>query len=147
MRTYTFFLKIWRWKSAKIGFVESDTECLGEFQLREKVNSHKSSRENWKAFEKLTLKRKTCFFQYRGESPTSRQGKPPKHSKSKLWKKFLSDFCGWKVYLWESHELSCENLSVSLVTGPFTRKQVVKTNSRARGCSIRLGWFATESPK
>ena len=116
MRTYTFFLKIWRWKSAKIGFVESDTECLGEFQLREKVNSHKSSRENWKAFEKLTLKRKTCFFRYRGESPTSRQGKPPKHSKSKLWKKFLSDFCDWKVYLWESHELSRENLSVSLVT-------------------------------
>ena len=35
MRTYTFFLKIWRWKSTKMEFVESDTECLGEFQLRE----------------------------------------------------------------------------------------------------------------
>ena len=147
MRTYTFFLKIWRWKSAKIGFVESDTECLGEFQLREKVNSHKSSRENWKAFEKLTLKRKTCFFRYRGESPTSRQGKPPKHSKSKLWKKFLSDFCDWKVYPQESRELSSENLCVPLMTRPFTREQVAKLNMRARSWSVRLGWPAIKSPK
>ena len=36
MRTHTFFLKIWRWKNAEMEFVESDTECLCEFQLREK---------------------------------------------------------------------------------------------------------------
>ena len=36
MRTHTFSLKIWRWKSTEMEFVENDTECLGEFQLREK---------------------------------------------------------------------------------------------------------------
>ena len=36
IRTHTFFLKIWRWKSAKMEFVEGDMECLDEFQLRKK---------------------------------------------------------------------------------------------------------------
>ena len=34
-------------------FVESDTECLGEFQLREKVNSHKKFERKLKRFLKI----------------------------------------------------------------------------------------------
>ena len=145
MRTHTFFLKIWRWKSAKMEFVESDTECLGEFQLREKVNSHKKFKGKLKRFLKTDpLFAKHTFL---GESSTSCQGEPPKHSKSKLWKKILSVFCDWKVYLRGSRELSCENLCVPLATGPFTREKVAKPNPWARGCSMWLGWPATESPK
>ena len=33
-------------------FVESDTECLGEFQLKEKVNSHKKFERKLKRFLK-----------------------------------------------------------------------------------------------
>ena len=93
------------------------------------------------------MKCKTRVFRSWGESPTRRQGKLPKHSKSKLWKKFLSFFCDWKVYLRGSRELSCENLCVPLTTGPFTRDQIAKINTWARGCSMRLGWPTTESPK
>ena len=103
MRTHTYFLKIWRWKSAKMEFVESDTECLGEFQLREKVNRHKKFEGKLKRFLKTSpLFAKHVFFATR----VSRQGKPPKHSNSKLWKKFLSVFCDWKVYSRGSRKLS-----------------------------------------
>ena len=34
-------------------FVESDTECLDEFQLREKVNSHKKFEGKLKRFLKI----------------------------------------------------------------------------------------------
>ena len=63
IRTHTFFLKIWRWKSAKIEFVESDTECLDEFQLREKVNRHKIFEGKLKRFLKTNpLFAKYAFF-------------------------------------------------------------------------------------
>ena len=85
MRTYTFLLKIWRWKSAKMEFVESDMECLGEFELRVKVNSHKKFEGKLKKFLKnWSTFCQTCVFRDWGESPTSCQGKPPKHLKSKL---------------------------------------------------------------
>ena len=136
MRTHTFFLNIWRWKSAKMEFVESDTECLGEFQMREKVNSHKKFEGKLKKFLKnWPTFCQTCVFRDWGESPTSCQGKPPKYSKSKLWKTFLSVFHDWKVYPRGSHEILC----VPLTTGPSTCEQVAKTNPRARGCSMWLG--------
>ena len=34
-------------------FVKSDTECLDEFQLREKVNSHKKFKGKLKGFQKI----------------------------------------------------------------------------------------------
>ena len=62
-------------------FVETDTECLGEFQLREKVNSHKKFKGKLKRFLKTDpLFAKHAFF----TTKTSRQGKPTKHSKTKL---------------------------------------------------------------
>ena len=48
-------------------------------------------------------------------------------------KNFLSVFRDWKVYLRGSRKLSRENLCVPLATGPFTRKQVAKINTRSRG--------------
>ena len=44
-------------------FVETDTECLGEFQLREKVNSHKKFKGKLKRFLKTDpLFAKHVFF-------------------------------------------------------------------------------------
>ena len=44
-------------------FVESDTECLGKFQLREKVNSHKRFKGKLKRFLKTDpLFAKHAFF-------------------------------------------------------------------------------------
>ena len=44
-------------------FVESDMECLGEFQLREKVNSHKKFEGKMKRFLKpYPLFAKHAFF-------------------------------------------------------------------------------------
>ena len=44
-------------------FVESDTECLGKFQLREKVNSHKKFKGKLKRFLKTDpLFAKHTFF-------------------------------------------------------------------------------------
>ena len=44
-------------------FVESDTECLGKFQLREKVNSHKKFEGKLKRFLKTDpLFDKHAFF-------------------------------------------------------------------------------------
>ena len=74
-------------------------------------------------------------------------GLAAKTLKDKIVKKFLSAFRDWKVYLRGSHKLSRENLCVPLTTGPFTREQVAKINTRARGWSMRLRWPTTESPK
>ena len=70
-------------------------------------------------------------------------------SSQKIWKKknLLSVFRNWKSFSRGSRELSRKNLYVSLATGPFTREQIPKTNPRARGCSMRLGWPTTELPK
>ena len=113
-------MKVWRWTSATMVFVESDTECLSEIQLREKVNSHKKFEGKLKRFKNWPSFCQTRIFRDWGESPTSRQGKPPKHSKTKLWKNFLSVFHDWKVYLWRSRELSCENLCVPFTTRPLS---------------------------
>ena len=43
-------------------FVENDMECLGEIQLREKVNSQKGSRENWKDLKTDPVFAKHAFF-------------------------------------------------------------------------------------
>ena len=67
--------------------------------------------------------------------------------KDKIVKNFLSVFRNWKVYPQESRELSRENLYVTLATGPFTREQVAKINTRAHDWSMRLRWPATELPK
>ena len=141
------FLEDW-WREREIQ--ESlcvNTMSFKEVQTKKTMNSHKRLRENWKWFWKLSLKRETRVFCDWGESLASRQGKPPKQSKSKLWKNFLSVFRDLKVYSRGSRELSRENLCVPLVTGPFTREQVAKIDTRARGSSMRLGWLATESPK
>ena len=74
-------------------------------------------------------------------------GLAAKTLKDKIVKNFLSVFCNWKVYPRESRELSRENLYVTLATGPFTREQVTKINTRARDWILRLGWPATKSPK
>ena len=40
MKTHSFFLKILSCDEAKMEFEESDTECLGKFQMKEKMNSY-----------------------------------------------------------------------------------------------------------
>ena len=50
----------------KMEFVESDTECLGKFQLREKVNSHKKFEGKLKKVLKTALTvQNTCFSRLR----------------------------------------------------------------------------------
>ena len=83
------FLEDLEVKKCKNGFVENDMKCLGEFQLREKVNSHKKFKgKTEKVLKNCLWNTKHAFF----ATETSCQGKPPKHSKSKLWKNFLSVF-------------------------------------------------------
>ena len=43
-------------------FVESDTKCLGEFQLREKVNSHKKFKGKLKKFLKTNFEMQNTGF-------------------------------------------------------------------------------------
>ena len=50
-------------------FVENDTECLGEIQLREKVNSHKNFEGKLKRFKNCLRNVEHAFF-----AKTSRQG-------------------------------------------------------------------------
>ena len=60
---------------------------------------------------------------------------------------FLSVFCDWKVYPRVSRELRRENLWVNLATGPSTREQVAKNDSRRRDWGSRLDIPATEPTK
>ena len=128
-------------------FENGYTECLGRRQLRKKMNSHKSSRENWKRFKNCPYFFQTHVFCDWSESPPSRQVKPPKHSKTEFWKKFLSIFHNWKVYLRGNRELSRENLWVTLATGPSTREQVAKNDPWRHDWGSRLDLPTTESPK
>ena len=103
--------------------------------------------KNWKRF-----KNRSCFCQIRDfrdliESPHIRQLKPPKHSRTELWKNFLSIFRDWKIYPRVSRELSHENLWVNLATGPSTREQVAKNDQRRCDWGSRLDIPATEPPK
>ena len=56
------------------------------------MNSHKSSRENWKRFKNCSYFCQTRVFRDWNESPKSRQIKPPKHSRTKSWKNFSKCF-------------------------------------------------------
>ena len=116
------FLEDWRRNDAKMEIEMCDTKCLRQIQLREKWG------------------RQWTITKIRGKTEKG----------IKLWKivkNFLCVFCDWKVYPRGSRKLSRENICVPLVTGPFTREQVAKINTRARGWSMRLGWPATKSPK
>ena len=124
-------------------FVENETECLGEIQLREKVNSHKRFEGKLKRFKNWLNFSQTRVFCDWSELP----GLATKTLKDKIVKNFLSVFHDWKVYPRGSRELSRENLCVTLVTGPFTHEQVAKINMWARGWISQLGWPVTESPK
>ena len=74
-------------------------------------------------------------------------GQAAKTLKGKILKNFLSIFRNWKVYPRESRELSCENLWVTLATGPFTREQVAKIDPQTRDWGLRLDLPANELPK
>ena len=54
--------------------------------------------------------RKTRDFHDWVKLRASHQGQSPEHSKQKFEKIFLSVFRDWKFYLWESREVSRENL-------------------------------------
>ena len=103
--------------------------------------------KNWKRFKNCPYFCQTRVFRDLRESPTSRQFKPPKHSKTKVWKNFLSVFRDWKVYPRVSREMSRENLWVTLATGPSTREQVTKNDPRRSDWGPRLDLPAIESPK
>ena len=74
-------------------------------------------------------------------------GQATKTLKDKILKNFLSVFRDWNVYPRGSCELSHENLCVTFATGPSTREQVAKIDTRARDCGMRLDLLVTESPK
>ena len=141
------FLKDLRRNDAEMEF----KECLGQFQLREKWGRQwtvtKIWGKNWKSVKNCLWNAKHAFFAI-GESRQQVAWASPQNTQSpKLWKKFLSVFCDWKVYPQGSRKLSCENLSVPLATGPFIHEQVAKTNLQPRNCSMRLRWPTTKSPK
>ena len=140
------FLMIWIRNEAPMGFENGFTECLeclGRRYFREKMNSHKCSRENWKRFKNCSYFCQTRVFRDLIKSPHSRQFKPPRHSRTKIWKILLSVFRNWKVYPRVSREMSRENLWVTLATGPSTREQVAKNDPRRRDLGPRLDIPAT----
>ena len=100
-----------------------------------------------KKFKNCPCISKTRDFRDWNESPKSLQIKPPKHSRTKIWKIFLSVFHDWKVYPRVSRELSHENLWVTLTTRPSTCEQVAKNDLRRRDWGSRLDIPMTEQPK
>ena len=120
-----------------------------EREMGKTVNSHKNSRENTKKkkIKKTLFETQNTRFSRLKWIANKSPGLAAKSLKDKIVKKFLSVFRDWKVYPRGSCELSHENLYVPLATRPFTREQVAKINTRARGWSMRLGWPVTESPK
>ena len=86
------FLMILRRNEVPMKFENGYLECLGRRQLRKKMNSHKSSRENWKKFKNCPYFCQTRVFRDWSESPPSCQVKPPKHSKTEFWKKISKCF-------------------------------------------------------
>ena len=65
-------MKILRWDDAEMEFEEGDTECLGQFQLREKVNSHKKFKGKLKKFLKTNFEMQNTGFRDWNKSPVSR---------------------------------------------------------------------------
>ena len=106
----------------------------------------KSLRENWKYLKTDPFLPNTLFSRL-GWVTNKSSGLAAKTLEDKIVKNFLSVFHDWKVYPRGSRELSRENLCVPLVTGPFTREQVGKINTRARSWNLRPGWPAIELPK
>ena len=100
-----------------------------------------------KTFWKTVLKTPNTHFSRLKWVANKSLGLATKTLEDKIVKNFLSVFRDWKVYPQESRELNCENFCVTLTTGPFTREQVAKINTRARGWISQLGWPATELPK
>ena len=146
-KTHTFFLKILRWDNAEMEF----DECLGQFQLKEKWGRQwtiiKIRGKNWNNFKNCLWNAKHAFFATDTSCQSVARVTRQNTSSQKIWKNLLSVFRDWKFHSRGSHKLSHEFLYVPLVTGPFTHEQVAKTNPWARGCSKRLWWPATESPK
>ena len=65
-KTHTFFWGFWEEMKQKMDLVESDTECLGRFQSKEKVNSHKKFKGKLKKILKTALTvQNTCFSRLR----------------------------------------------------------------------------------
>ena len=102
------------------------------------MNSHKFEGKTEKVLKTVFEMQNTRFSRLKQVAIKS-PGQAAKTLKDKIVKIFLSVFCDWKVYLRGSRELSRENLCVPLATRPFTREQVAKINTRACGCSMRLG--------
>ena len=134
------------WKEAKMEIENGGTVWMGKTRWERQWIVTKRSRENTK-FKNCPYISKTRVFRDWNELPKSRQIKPPKHSRIKIWKIFLSVFRDWKVYPRVSRELSRENLWVNLTTGPSTREQVAKNDSRRRDWGSRLDIPVTEPPK
>ena len=141
------FLMILRKNEAPMKFKNGYTECLRRRQLRNKMNSHKISRENWKRFKNCPYFCQTRVFSQLKWVANKPPGQAAKTHKDKILKNFLSVFRDWKVYQWESRELSRENLWVTLTTGPSTREQVAKNDPRTRDWGPQLDLPTTESPK
>ena len=118
-----------------------------EREMGKSVNSHKNLRENTEKVLKTLFETQNTRFSRLKWVANKSPGLAAKTLKDKIVKKFLCVFRDWKVYPRGSRELSRKNLCVPLVTGPFTREQVAKINTRARGWSMRLGWPVIGSPK
>ena len=149
-KTHTFFLKIGEGMMQKWS-LRSVTWSVWENSIEREMGRQwtvtKSSRENWKGLKTKPIFATHAFFttgvSRQQVAKTSRQNTQRQNCE----KNFLSVFRDWKVYPRGGRKLSHENLYVPLATGPFTREQIVKINTRPRGYSMRLGWPATESPK
>ena len=118
-----------------------------EKEMGKTMNNHKNSREKLKKFKETVFETQNTRFSRLKQVANKSPGQVAKTLKVKIVKNFLSVFRDWKFYPRGSRELSCENLCVPLMTGPFTREQVAKNNTRACGYSMRLRWPATESTK
>ena len=124
-----------------------DTECLRERNGEDSEQSQKFEGKTEKKKLKTVFETQNTRFSQLIQVANQSLGHPPKHFKPKDLKILLSVFRDWKSHSQGSCELSHENLCIPLMTRPFTCEQVAKTNPRAHGCSMRLRWFATESPK
>ena len=83
---------ILRRNEAPIKFENGYTECLGKRQLRKKMNSYKSSRENWKRFKNCPYFCQTRVFCDWSESPTKSPGQVAKTLKDRILENFSKCF-------------------------------------------------------
>ena len=147
-KTHTFFLKIGeemmqKWMLFEVRHGVFEREKWGRQWTVTKIRGKKKKKKIFKTVFETQNTRFSQLIQVANQS----LGHSPKHFKPKDLKNLLSVFRDWKSHSQGSYEISHENLSVPLATGPFTREQVTKIDSQARDCGMRLGWSATESPK